>query len=104
MEYGFKKYLVTLDNNLRLVEAEKAFYEYVGQPRPELLEDVIPPQDLMLLKNTLFALSPGGSNLCCFRIRTLTGKLSWIAGNIEGRNGYTFEAGKEPENDTGEDK
>ena len=22
---------------------------------------------------------------------------SWIAGNIEGRNGYTFEAGKEPE-------
>lgn len=23
---------------------------------------------------------------------------SWIAGNIEGRNGYTFEAGKEPEN------
>ena len=29
---------------------------------------------------------------------------SWIAGNIEGRNGYTFEAGKEPENDTGEDK
>ena len=24
---------------------------------------------------------------------------SWIAGNIEGRNGYTFEAGKEPENE-----
>ena len=29
---------------------------------------------------------------------------NWIAGNIEGRNGYTFEAGKEPENDAGEDK
>ena len=28
----------------------------------------------------------------------------WIAGNKEGRNGYTFEAGKEPENDAGEDK
>lgn len=24
----------------------------------------------------------------------------WIAGNIEGRNGYTFEAGKEPENES----
>ena len=29
---------------------------------------------------------------------------SWIAGNIEGRNGYTFEAGKEPENEEGEEK
>ena len=31
--------------------------------------------------------------------RTAADTKSWIAGNIEGRNGYTFEAGKEPENE-----
>ena len=29
---------------------------------------------------------------------------SWIAGNIEGRNGFTFEAGKEPDSGTEESK
>ncbi|MBR3307120.1 MAG: GGDEF domain-containing protein [Lachnospiraceae bacterium] len=83
MDQDLKKFQLLLDNQLNIVKAEPKFFDYVGQPMPRCMDDVIPPQDLLLMKNTLFALEPGSGNLCCFRIRTARGKLNWIAANIQ---------------------
>lgn len=72
-----------LDNNLCILEADDAFYEHIGQKKLLSLDAIIPPQDLLLLKNALFALDPGEGNLCCFRIRTSNGKLNWNAANLQ---------------------
>ncbi|MBQ7679060.1 MAG: GGDEF domain-containing protein, partial [Butyrivibrio sp.] len=49
------------------------------------LDQVIPPQDLIQLKNALFAIDPGTPGLTCFRIRISNGKLNWIAANLKKR-------------------
>lgn len=78
-----KNYQLLLDHNLYILKADDAFYEYIGQNRLLSLDDIIPPQDLLLLKNTLFALNPGEGNLCCFRMRVASGKLNWNAANLQ---------------------
>ncbi|MBR3515358.1 MAG: GGDEF domain-containing protein [Lachnospiraceae bacterium] len=80
------RYELLLDNNLRVLQTDDAFYEHIGQRSLKMLDDIIPPQDLMLLKNALFALGPGEGNLCCFRMRTSTGKLNWNAANLQKAN------------------
>ncbi len=83
MANNFKKYLITLDTNMNIVDAEESFLRYIGMPELTMLDLVIPPQDMMLLKNTIFAINVGGTTLSCFRIRTASGTLNWIAANIE---------------------
>ncbi|GEM_PF-2848174 len=82
MSINFKKYLLAFDTNLKLLEAEEDFYHYVGMKRLNYLDEVVPPQDMLLLKNTIFAVDFGGNTLSCFRIRTSSGTLNWIAANI----------------------
>ena len=82
-----KNYQLLLDHNLYILKADDSFYEYIGQNRLLSLDDIIPPQDLLLLKNTLFALNPGEGNLCCFRMRVASGKLNWNAANLQKEDG-----------------
>ena len=72
-----------LDNKLNILKADTDFLEYIGQKNPVSLNDIVPPQDLLILNNTLFALNPGEGNLCCFRMRISTGKLNWNAANLQ---------------------
>ena len=72
-----------LDNKLNILNADNDFLEYIGQKKPVSLNDIVPPQDLLILNNTLFALNPGEGNLCCFRMRISTGKLNWNAANLQ---------------------
>ena len=83
MNHEFKKYLIKLDINMNIIEAEDNFLRYIGMTKLSCLDEVVPPQDMMLLKNTIFAVNVGGSTLSCFRIRTSSGTLNWIAANIE---------------------
>ena len=79
----FKKFYVTVDKNLNVIDAEAAFLEFVGRDKVVNLDDVIPPQDLMQLKNAIFAIRMGSLGLCCFRILAKKGGLNWIAANVE---------------------
>ncbi|MCR5743199.1 MAG: GGDEF domain-containing protein [Lachnospiraceae bacterium] len=83
MNHTFQKYLIRLDANLNIVKAEDDFLRYIGMPSLTSLDEVIPPQDMMLLKNAVFAINTGGNTLSCFRIRTSSGNLNWIAANVE---------------------
>ncbi len=77
----FKTYRIKVDNELNLTEYKEDFLSYIGQARINNLDEVIPPHDLMQLRNALFAIDPGSTGLSCFRIRTLKGTLNWIAAN-----------------------
>jgi len=79
----FKKYLIAVDKNMNIKSTESAFLEYIGRDRLRNLDEVIPPQDLMQLRNAVFAIDPGALCLSCFRIRTASGRLNWIAANVE---------------------
>ena len=79
----FKKYLITVEKELNIVSCESAFLEYIGRERAGNLDQLVPPQDLIQLKNAIFAIDPGKLGLSCFRMRTANGRLNWIAANIE---------------------
>ena len=79
----FKKYLISVDKNMNIRNVDANFLEYIGRDRIRNLDQVIPPQDLMQLRNSVFAIDPGNLCLSCFRIRTASGKLNWIAANVE---------------------
>ncbi len=79
----FKKYLITVEKDLNIVNCESAFLEYIGRERAGNLDQLVPPQDLIQLRNAIFAIDPGKLGLSCFRMRTSNGRLNWIAANIE---------------------
>ena len=84
----FEKYSVDVDKNLDLIKADNTFYEHVGNWEIANLDQIIPPQDLMQLKNAIFAIDPGMPGLTCFRIRTSKGILDWIAANVWKKGEY----------------
>ncbi|MCR5403745.1 MAG: hypothetical protein K6E91_08025 [Butyrivibrio sp.] len=55
----FEKYRVDVDKNLDLLKADNSFFEYVGNRKIANLDQIIPPQDLIQLKNAIFAIDPG---------------------------------------------
>ena len=79
----FKKYLILTDKNLNIAECSPDFLDYLGMTKLQNMDQVVPPQDLMLFRNALFAVNYGNIGLCCFRIRTKNGCLNWIAANME---------------------
>lgn len=84
----FEKYRVDVDKNLDLLKADNSFFEYVGNRKIANLDQIIPPQDLIQLKNAIFAIDPGMPGLTCFRIRTSKGTLDWIAANVWKKGEY----------------
>ena len=86
----FKKYSIVADKNMDIVTAGDPFLTYIGMNELHNMDQIVPPQDMIQLRNAVFAIDPGSFNLSCFRIRTSSGKLNWIAANItktEGREG-----------------
>ena len=79
----FKKYLISVNKNMDVLNAGDDFLELLGRKAIRNLDQVIPPQDMMQLQNVVFSIDPGNLALSCFRIRTSTGKLNWIAANVE---------------------
>lgn len=79
----FDKYLIAVDKNMNVISVEDSFLEHVGRTSLRNLDQVVPPQDMMQLMNAVFAIDPGARGLSCFRLRTATGKLNWIAANVE---------------------
>lgn len=79
----FRRYLILVDNNLNISESNADFLAYLGMDELQNLDQVVPPQDYMQLKNALFAVRYGAVGLCCFRIRISEGTLNWIAANME---------------------
>ena len=82
----FLKFQIAVDEELKLSDASDSFYAYVGNDKITSLDQLVPPQDMTQLKNSLFALSEGRKGMCCFRIRTAGDVLIWIAANIK-KNG-----------------
>ena len=82
----FKKYLIKVDKNMNVLNAEEAFLAHVGRTTIKNLDQVVPPQDMMQLMNAVFAIDPGSRALTCFRLRTESGRLNWIAANVEKQN------------------
>ncbi len=79
----FKKYFLEIDDNLNILKCSSNFLSYIGKEKLKNLDKVIPSQDLVNLRNALFKTEPGESSLSCFRIRTNTSELSWIAATVE---------------------
>ncbi|MBR1853780.1 MAG: GGDEF domain-containing protein [Lachnospiraceae bacterium] len=79
----FKKYLISVDKSMNVVNMGDDLLELLGRKGLRNLDQVIPPQDMMQLQNVVFSIDPGNLALSCFRIRTATGKLNWIAANVE---------------------
>ena len=78
----FLKFEISVDKDMVILNAPDTFYGYVGSDSVKKFDQLIPPQDMIQLKNSLFALNPGRKGLCCFRVRTAGGVLNWIAANI----------------------
>ena len=78
----FKKFLILTDKELNIKECNPDFMQYIGRGGIRGLDEVVPPQDMMQLRNAVFAIDPGRQCLTCFRIRTEAGSLNWIAANL----------------------
>ncbi|MBO6206215.1 MAG: GGDEF domain-containing protein [Lachnospiraceae bacterium] len=78
----FKKFLILTDKELNIKECNPDFMQYIGRSGIRGLDEVVPPQDMMQLRNAVFAIDPGRQCLTCFRIRTEAGSLNWIAANV----------------------
>ncbi|MBR1700673.1 MAG: GGDEF domain-containing protein [Lachnospiraceae bacterium] len=79
----FQKYSLIVDKNMSVISAGELFLNYIGKTKLSNLDQVVPPQDMIQLKNAVFAIDPGALGLTCFRIRTSNGKLNWIAANVK---------------------
>ncbi len=79
----FKRYLISIDRELNIVKEDNAFLTYLNFPGLKNLSQVIPPPDIMQLRNSIFAIDPGCTNLTCFRVKTGNNDLDWIAANID---------------------
>lgn len=79
----FQKYSLIVDKNMSVISAGELFLSYIGKSKLGNLDQVVPPQDMIQLKNAVFAIDPGALGLTCFRIRTSNGKLNWIAANVK---------------------
>lgn len=79
----FQKYSLVVDKNMSVLKAGELFLNYLGKSKLANLDQVVPPQDMIQLKNAVFAIDPGSSGLTCFRIRISSGKLNWIAANVK---------------------
>ncbi|MBQ8118271.1 MAG: GGDEF domain-containing protein [Lachnospiraceae bacterium] len=84
----FQKYSLVVTKNMAVLSAGESFLNYIGKSKLFNLDQVVPPQDMIQLKNAVFAIDPGASALTCFRIRTSTGKLNWIAANVKKEDNY----------------
>ncbi|MCR5402890.1 MAG: GGDEF domain-containing protein, partial [Butyrivibrio sp.] len=69
--------------NLNVCDYSKDFLEFVGRAKLTNLEQIVPWQDLINLKNILFGTDKGSPSLSCFRIKTKKGDLSWFAATLE---------------------
>ncbi|MBR1471422.1 MAG: GGDEF domain-containing protein [Lachnospiraceae bacterium] len=78
----FKKYLILTDKEMNVRDCTLDFLRYTGRQSINNLDQVVPPQDMMQLRNAVFAIDPGNQGLICFRIRTSEGRLNWIAANV----------------------
>ncbi|MBR3735967.1 MAG: GGDEF domain-containing protein, partial [Lachnospiraceae bacterium] len=78
----FKKYLILTDKEFNIRDCNSDFLQYTGRNEISCLDEVVPPQDMMQLRNAVFAIDPGRQCLTCFRIRTEAGSLNWIAANL----------------------
>ncbi len=76
-----------MNKNIDIIHCEKSFLQYIGREKLDNLEQIIPPQDMMQLRNVVFAINTGASSLSCFRIRVADGTLNWIAANVEKADG-----------------
>ncbi len=81
--HKFKKYTIAIDDNLNIIKCAKDFQYYTGCSENTNLALIIPPADLMQLQNALFATEPGNITLTCFRLKTSSNTLDWIAANID---------------------
>ena len=79
----FQKYSLIVDKNMSVVSAGELFLNYIGKTQLGNLDQIVPPQDMIQLRNAVFAIDPGALGLTCFRIRTSNGKLNWIAANVK---------------------
>ncbi len=79
----FKRYFLEIDDNLNILNSSSNFLEYLGKSSLNNLDKVIPTQDLINLKNVLFKTDPGEKSLSCFRLKTNSSSLSWIAATVE---------------------
>lgn len=84
----FKKYFIDIDEHLGVCDYSKDFLEFVGRPRLTNLDQIVPLQDIINLKNVLFGTDAGSPSLSCFRIKTKKGDLSWFAATIEKQDEY----------------
>ncbi len=87
MSEQFKKYLITVDKDMNILSQENTFLDYIGRDSIANLEQVVPPQDMMQLRNAVFAIDTGKIGLTCFRIRVAAGSLGWVAANISKTQG-----------------
>ena len=79
----FKKFYISIDKDLNVLKCNDVFLQYIGSDQIFNLDQIIPPQDVMQLRNAIFAVNPGSTGFTCFRVRTYIGKLNWMASNIE---------------------
>ena len=79
----FNRYYLATDDNFNVIHVSKDFLEYIGKNELKNLDKIVPDLDMTNLRNVLFATAPGESSLVCFRVRTRSGELSWIASTIE---------------------
>ena len=78
----FLKFSITVDKDMNIIDASEAFYSYVGSDGIQKFDRLVPPNDMIQLRNSLFALSSGKKGLCCFRVRTAGDVLNWIAATL----------------------
>lgn len=78
----FKRFYAETNEKLDIISCSKAFLEFTGRDEIGNLDQIIPSQDLLTLKNILFATRTGDSSLCCFRAITRHNELAWIAATV----------------------
>lgn len=79
----FKKYFIDVDETLNVLNFSKDFLEFIGRTSFTNLEQIVPWQDIINLKNVLFGTDLGTPSMSCFRIKTKKGDLSWFAATLE---------------------
>jgi len=53
----FQKYSLIVDKNMSVISAGELFLSYIGKSKLGNLDQVVPPQDMIQLKNAVFAIA-----------------------------------------------
>ncbi len=78
----FKRFFLQIDDKLNIVSCNDEFLEFIGKEHRGNLRDLIYSQDFDALESALSETPPGENGLACFRIKTASSELSWIATSI----------------------